>query len=618
MCGIAGYFSLRGLAEEAVVRSMCARIVHRGPDDEGVLADGPCGIGMRRLSIIDLSGGHQPISNEDNSLSVVFNGEIYNYRALREELESQGHRFRTRSDTECIVHLYEQHGVEGLARLRGMFAIALWDAPQRRLLLARDRFGKKPLYYTVTPQGLYFASELKCLRGLGLPLEVDDDAIRLYLRLGYIPDPASPFRSVRKLLPGGWLLFGADGVAREGRYWRLPSPALAAPAGLSEEAAAERVRTVFDESVKSRMEADVPLGAFLSGGIDSGSVVASMALQSSQPVKTFSIGFEEKSHNELDGARMVARQYATDHHELIVRPGSVEWMEKIAAQFDEPFGDSSAIPTFLVSELARKHVTVVLTGDGGDELFLGYDSHFRAEALARRGVLPGWVRAPLSGLAKVLPYSAPGKNWMHAMSRNTVMEQYMELCYPGRYFRRRLHKDPWFSDGDMNIGWAMPPEIEDPLSKAIYFEASAKLTGNMLVKVDRVSMMNSIEVRCPLMDHVLAELAFSLPAAWHMRGGRGKALLLRAVGDRLPPGLLTLPKRGFGMPLAEWFRGPLRDFLRDHLTGPAARQRGFTDPAFVEYLLDEHQRGRRNNADRLWELLMLELWFRDWQAGAQA
>jgi asparagine synthase (glutamine-hydrolysing) len=618
MCGIAGYYSLRGPAEEAVVRGMCARIVHRGPDDQGVRIDGGCGIGMRRLSIIDLAGGHQPIGNEDGSLWVVFNGEIYNYRALRADLEGQGHRFRTRSDTESIVHLYEQYGVDGFSRLRGMFAIALWDAPRRRLVLARDRFGKKPLYYAALPQGLYFASELKCLRGLGLPMEVDEDALRLYLRFGYIPDPASPFRAIRKLMPGGWLTFEADGSSREGRYWTLPLPATQAPKGMTEDEAAERVRTVFDESVKMRMEADVPLGAFLSGGIDSGSVVASMALQSSQPVKTFSIGFEEQEFNELAGARMVADKYGTDHHEVIVKPDSVSLIEKLVTHFDEPFGDSSAIPTSIVSEIARKHVTVVLTGDGGDEMFLGYESYFRVAALEKYDAIPAWARGIMGAAAAVAPYSAYGKNWLHATSRRNRLERYFEVCYPGHYFRRRLHRDKWFqpvSESALrrDLAWALPDGIEDPLRQAIYFEATAKLTGDMLVKVDRMSMAHSIEVRCPLMDHVLAELAYSLPAEWHMRGGRGKALFLRAVGDRLPAGLLTLPKRGFAVPLADWFRGPLREFLRDHLTSASFRQRGFTEPAFVDYLIEEHQSGRRDNSARLWELLMLELWFRDWR-----
>lgn len=618
MCGIAGYYSLRGPAEESVVAAMCARILHRGPDDQGIRVEGGCGIGMRRLSIIDLAGGHQPIPNEDRSLWVVFNGEIYNYRVLRQELEAQGHRFATRSDTESILHLYEQHGPAGLARLRGMFAIALWDAPRKRLLIARDRFGKKPLYYAVTPAGFYFASELKCMRGQGLPLDLDEDALRLYLQFGYIPDPATPFRAIRKLPPGGWMTFDDAGRVEQGLYWQLPHPAAEAPAGMTMDAAAARIRELFDESVKIRLESEVPLGAFLSGGIDSGSVVASMALQTSRPVKTFSIGFEEKEYNELNGARMVADKYGTEHHEFVVKPDSAALVEKLAAQFDEPFGDSSAIPTWIVSELARKHVTVVLTGDGGDEVFLGYESFFRTAGLGRYQAMGGAVRGVLGAASAVMPYSFYGKNLLHAISRGSPLERYFEVCYPGHYFRRRLYKDPWFQPAvedrlRASLGWALPAGIDDVLRQAIYFEATAKLAGDMLAKVDRMSMAHSIEVRSPLLDHELAEFAYSLPAAWHMDGGRGKSLFLRAVGDRLPAGLLTLPKRGFGVPLADWFRGPLRDMLRDHLTGPRFRQRGYTNPAFVDYLIEEHQTGRRDNAHRLWELLMLEMWHRDWE-----
>jgi asparagine synthase (glutamine-hydrolysing) len=622
MCGIAGYYSLRVAAQSSIVSSMCRRITHRGPDDEGIHVDGGCGIGMRRLSIIDVAGGRQPIANEDGSLRVVFNGEIYNYRALRQELEQQGHRFQTRSDTETIVHLYEQYGAQGFAKLRGMFAIALWDAPRRKLLLARDRFGKKPLYYAATAGALYFASELKCLRGAeGLAFDLDEQALQLYLRFGYIPDPATPFRSVRKLPPGGWLSFGDDGTTEQGLYWQLPYPAAQATAGLTMDEAAARIRELFDESVRIRLESEVPLGAFLSGGIDSGSVVASMAIQSGRPVKTFSIGFEEKAYNELDGARLVAEQYKTDHHEFVVKPDSVELVEKLVRHFDEPFGDSSAIPTWIVSELARRHVTVVLTGDGGDEFFLGYESLFRTLAMDRYDAIPTPARQLLGLFASALPYRTYGKNLLYAISRTKPFERYLETCYPGQAFRRRLHQDPWFTPTHLEslrqaMPWALPADLPGTLRQAIFFEATAKLTGDMLVKVDRMSMANSIEVRSPLMDHVLAEYALSIPASWHMHGGRGKALLLRAIGDRLPPGLLTLPKRGFGVPLAEWFRGPLRPMLLDHLTGSRFRQRGYTNNGFVQYLIEEHHSGRRDNAHRLWELLMLELWHRDWESGA--
>ena len=616
MCGIAGYFMLRREADPADVRAMCARILHRGPDDEGIYTEGGCGIGMRRLSIIDLAGGHQPIGNEDGSIQVVFNGEIYNYKELRGLLESRGHRFSTNSDTETIVHLYEDEGPQGIARLRGMFGIALWDSRRKRLLLARDRFGKKPLYYAVRPEGLYFASELKSLRGFSIPFSVDEEALRLYLQFGYVPDPLTIFNEVRKLLPGEWMTFAASGAMAKEQYWRVPVSASAPPSGITEDEAAAMIRDKFDESVRLRLQADVPLGAFLSGGIDSGSVVASMARQTSQPVKTFSIGFEEREFNELDGARMVAQAYGTDHHELVVRPEATGLATRLAAQFDEPFGDPSAIPTALVSEFARKHVTVVLTGDGGDEVFLGYESFSQVEQLRRLEAIPGLARRMMRGVAAALPYSARGKNWLHGAGSAEPLERYFEFSYPLHYFRKNLYEPRWFRPVSVpalraTLPWAMP-ESGDELAQAIHFEATAKLSGDMLTKVDRMSMMHSIEVRCPLMDHELAELAYRFPPAWHMRGGRGKALFLRAVGDRLPPGLLTLPKRGFGVPLGAWFRGPLRGMLHDHLTGASFRQRGIARPAFVSYLIDEHQKGRRDNAYRLWELLMLELWFREW------
>jgi len=392
MCGIAGFYLYEGRASLDRVKAMCDPIRHRGPDDEGFHIDGGCGIGMRRLSIIDLSTGHQPMSNEDDSVWVVFNGEIYNYQVLRQELLGQGHNLATHSDTETLVHLYEQEGVRSPARLRGMFAYAIWDARRRTLLLVRDRFGKKPLYYAQLSEGVYFGSELKCLRAAGVPLDVDQDALRLYFQFAFIPDPWSPYRAIRKLPPGGWMLVHPDGKTETGQYWKLPAPLEQPAAGASEAAACDRLREVFDESVKLRMIADVPLGAFLSGGLDSSSVVASMALQSTAPVKTFSIGFEEADFNELPWAKLVAQRYQTEHHEILVRPDSVDLVTRLAGHFDEPFGDSSAIPTYLVSEFAARHVKVALTGDGGDELFAGYESFFEVDRLRKFDHLPQLAR----------------------------------------------------------------------------------------------------------------------------------------------------------------------------------------------------------------------------------
>ena len=616
MCGIAGFLLRDGMAEARAVKAMCDTIRHRGPDDEGIHTDGGCGIGMRRLSIIDLSTGHQPLSNEDGSVWVVFNGEIYNYRELRERLMGQGHRFRTNSDTETLVHLYEQEGAEGLARLRGMFAFAIWDARKREMLLARDRFGKKPMYYAETPAGLFFGSELKCLRAAGVPLELDEEALRLYFLFGYIPDPRSPFLAVKKLRPGGWLACDAGGHMRQGLYWKMPPPASEAPGDMTEAEARQALRDLFDEAVRIRMIADVPLGAFLSGGIDSSSVVASMALQSEAPVKTFSIGFEEAEFNELPYARLVAQRYRTEHHERIVKPDCLDLLPRLVWHFDEPFGDSSAIPTFIVSQYAVQHVKVALSGDGGDELFAGYDSFFLQERLRWADRLPQAARKALNAIAGALPYSAYGKNYLRMIARPSALERYFESNYTPYFIRERLLKPKWMLPADgaylaRTFADCLLPAGADVLLQAFYFEANANLTGDMLVKVDRMSMANSLEVRCPVLDYKLAELAARFPPSWKMKHGKGKRILIEALGDRLPPELLHRPKKGFGVPLGIWFRGELRPFLNDTLLGSRFLDRGFVSPEFTRYLVEEHQSGRRNNTEWLWRLLALELWFRE-------
>ena len=615
MCGIAGFVLRDGVAETAAVRSMCDEIIHRGPDDSGYHVDGPCGIGMRRLSIIDLRSGHQPIANEDRSVWVVFNGEIYNFQELRRGLAARGHRFQTNSDTETLVHLYEEEGVAGISKLRGMFAYAIWDSRKQELLVVRDRFGKKPLYYAELPDGFWFGSELKCLRTAGVPLTVDPDALRLYFQFTFIPDPRSPYKEVSKLPPGGWLKYRADGRFEQGRYWTLPYPTETPGSGLDEEQTCAAIREVFDDSVRMRMISDVPLGAFLSGGIDSGSIVASMARQSEQPVKTFSIGFEEADFNELPAAKLVAEKYQTEHHEILVRPDSVDLVSKLIHYFDEPFGDTAAIPTYIVSQFAAEHVKVALTGDGGDELFSGYESLFLVDKARRFDRIPKPVRSSISWVADRLPYSALGKNYLKMLSRNTPIERYFDLNYAPFYMRDALLKQNWRLPADNAYIWqtfadTLAGEQSDILTRVAYFEATTLLTGDMLVKVDRMSMANSLEVRCPLLDHKLAELAMSIPHSWKMQGGRGKQILLKAIGDRLPPKLVSLPKKGFGVPLAQWFRGSLRSFLWDHLTSRSFLDRDIVSESFVRDLLREHDSERRDNYNWLWMLLMLELWFR--------
>ncbi len=616
MCGIAGYVLRRGQSELATVRAMCDQIRHRGPDDEGFYVDGSCALGMRRLSIIDLATGHQPISNEDGSVWVVFNGEIYNYQKLRKRLLEAGHHFVTNSDTETLVHLYEEEGADGIPQLEGMFACAIWDKNRRSLLLFRDRFGKKPLYYAATDQGFFFGSELKCLRIAGVPLDLDQEALRLYFQFNYIPDPWSPHRAVRKLLPASWLRFDATGAVQQGRYWELPAPSPHPRTAISEEEAGRRLRDLFDDAVRSRMIADVPLGAFLSGGIDSSSVVASMALQSPEPVKTFSIGFAEAGFNELPYAAEVARQYKTDHHEIMVRPDSVALATRLVRHFDEPFGDSSAIPTFVVSEFAVRHVKVALSGDGGDEIFGGYPRFAEIERLRPLDRIPQAMRKALSWFAGLLPYSTYGKNYLRMITRPDPLERYFEHNFVPYFLRRQLLQQEWLLPAERGflariLQHGLLPNGADPLSQALYFETAINLPGDMLVKVDRMSMANSLEIRCPMLDHRLAELAASLPNHWKVRGGQGKYILIKALADRFPPGLLDRPKKGFSVPLAEWFRGPLREFAWDHLTGSRFLDRGVVSAPFVRNLLEEHQRRRRENHGWMWSLLMFELWCRE-------
>ncbi len=457
---------------------------------------------------------------------------------------------------------------------------------------------------------------MKCLIEAGVPLEIDEEALRLYFLLSYIPDPWTPYKAVRKLPPGSWMMCHADGKIERGVYWKLPTPSESAPADVTEEQAAARVRELFDESVRLRLIADVPLGAFLSGGIDSSAVVASMALQTREPVKTFSIGFEESEFNELRWAKTIAEKYGTDHHEIVVRPDSIDLVAKIGRYFDEPLADTAAIPTFIVSEFAVRHVKVVLTGDGGDEIFGGYESFFSTQRLRWADAAPHAARGAVSWLADRLPYAAYGKNYLRMISRPSPLARYFEKNTTPYFLRARLLNSRWMLPADdaylaRTLAHCLVPNGAAVLTQAMYFEATAKLAGDMLPKVDRMSMANSLEVRCPLLDHVLAEYAATLPHAWKIRNGKGKQIFLKAMGDRLPRELVERPKQGFGVPIADWFRGSLRDYVWDHLTAPQFLNRGIVSPDFVRHLLTEHESRRRDNYHYLWMLLMLELWFRD-------
>ena len=595
---------------------MCEVIRHRGPDDEGIHVEAGVGLGMRRLSIIDLSTGQQPIHNEDRSVWLVFNGEIYNYRELRAELEAAGHAFYTSSDTEVIVHAYEQWGEGAFRRLRGMFGIALWDRPRRTLLLARDRAGIKPLHFVERHGRLYFGSEIKSLIAAGaVEREIDLEALDHYLSFLYAPRDRSLFRNVRKL-PPGHLLRWRDGRAELSKYWEVDA---AEPFQGSEEEATTALRGILADAVRSHMISDVPLGAFLSGGVDSSIVVGLMAEASSTPVQTFSIGFDEPQFDELEHARTVARHFGTEHHEFVVRPDGLSILDRLVEHFDEPFADSSAIPTWYVSEIARRHVTVVLSGDGGDELFGGYDRYLPHPRVAQfdRLRIPG-ARTLAGAVWPALPHGFRGKNFLRHVSRDDngryldsiafFQEDEKAALYTPDVRRSLGH---WSAEASLGAQFqrfeALPHH-----SRMMRFDFETYLPDDVLTKVDRMSMAHSIESRVPLLDNLVIDFAATLPAHLKIASGRRKHILKESVRSLLPPGIIDRKKQGFGVPLGVWFRGGLTGVFSDVLRSPRTRQRGYFDPAFVDRLMDEHLAGRRDHTLRLWQLMVFELWHRQY------
>jgi asparagine synthase (glutamine-hydrolysing) len=623
MCGIAGFVDAapprlslapaRLDAEFNLVHRMCDVIRHRGPDDEGIHVQPGIGLGMRRLSIIDLAGGRQPIHNETSTVWVVFNGEIYNYRELRAELEALGHQFTTSSDTESIVHAYEQWGEDAFSRLRGMFGIALWDQTTRTLLLARDRAGQKPVHYAERGGRLYFASEIKSLLAAGaIEPRLDLAALDHYLAFLYAPRDRSIFEGVHRLPPGHFLRC-RDGRSEVVRYWQISSEETFQG---SEDEAIEGLRGVLRDAVASHMVSDVPLGAFLSGGVDSSAVVGLMAQASSRPVKTFSIGFDDPAFDELEHARTVARHFGTDHHEFVVKPDGLSILDDLIAHFDEPFADSSAIPTWYVSEIARRHVTVVLSGDGGDELFGGYDRYLPHPRVAAfdRAPLPG-LRAAAAIAWPLLPHGVKGKNFLRHVARDAA-GRYLDsitLFQPDE--RAAMYADgarAALASGAEATLWrhferfgALPHD-----SRMMRFDFETYLPEDVLTKVDRMSMAHSIETRVPLLDNTVIDYAASLPAPFKIHAGRRKHVLKEALRPLLPPGILDRRKQGFGIPLGNWFRGGLTDLFSDVLESPRARQRGYFEPAFISRLVKEHLSGQRDHTLRLWQLTVFELWHR--------
>ena len=628
MCGIAGFIDLfdrtngRDADERAAILDrMCRVITHRGPDDQGVMVEPGVALGMRRLSIIDLAGGHQPISGEDGAATIVFNGEIYNFQELKKQLELRGHVFKTNSDTEAIVHAYEEYGSACVDHLRGMFAFAIWDAHKQQLFVARDRVGKKPLYYTTTRNGTFvFGSELKSLlRHKDVARETDLDAVDAYLTLGYVPDPLSIFRGIHKLPPGHYLTF-AKGETKTSEYWDFEFELTESRSG---DDYLEELRFLLDESVRLRLISDVPLGAFLSGGVDSSTIVALMARNMGQPVKTFSIGFHEDSYNELEFARLTAKKYGTDHHEFFVTPDICDIVDELAWHFDEPFADSSAIPTYMVSKLAREHVTVILSGDGGDELFAGYTRYVVDRGRNAFSYMPSAVRKGLMRpLSSHLPHGTIGRNFIHNISLDPI-DRYLDsvsvftrLNKQSLYsseFRSQLGQGEWVTRCFQKL--AEKVATGNSLDRLLYLDSKTYLPGDIMTKVDRMSMAVSLEARAPLLDHKLIDFVTRIPASLKLVGNETKHILKRAVSDLVPSEILNRPKQGFGVPVQEWINVQLKDRMHDVLSDSRTLQRGYINPPYLKVLLDEHERGRRDHSVGLWALLMLELWHRQFVDG---
>lgn len=635
MCGITGgiWTDPKLALDEAQLGRMTDAIRHRGPDDCGVYqsdfqlrppyeAMPGVGLGHRRLSIIDLACGHQPLSNEDGTVWIVFNGEIYNYLDLRRRLEGSGHKFRTDSDTETIIHLYEDEGAAGFAHLNGMFAFAIWDARHRKLVLARDRIGKKPLVYRHEPGRLLFASELKSILEVpGIPRDLDLAAVDEYLTYQYVPHPNCILKGFRKLPPGHFAEYQDDRLTVK-LFWQ---PDFNFEQPTSQAVAAEQVRELLDSSVHMRMRSDVPLGAFLSGGIDSSLVVALMQRHAAEPVKTFTISFPEKEYDESGYAEQVAKHLKTDHRTMQVTPDAAEVLPQLIWHYDEPFADSSAIPTWYVSQLTREHVTVALSGDGGDELFAGY-SRYRAVALAQSFDRLPPVRSLLaSSWLQKIPVSSRQKSRLRQFRRFC---EALSLPAERRYLdwisifnetrRAELYSDELLAalpNSDpatfLQRAWRRA-ERRDAVTAASLADVTTYLPCDLMTKVDIASMAHGLEVRAPFLDYRLVEFAVSLPSKLKYRRGRGKRILHAALGDLLPEAIWKRPKMGFGVPLEHWFRGKLKSLLHDTLLDSQARIRELFRPEVVRNLLTEHEQKRFNHSARLWALLVLELWMQRW------
>lgn len=621
MCGIAGFISRNKDApiseREHLLDRMCKVITHRGPDEQGTIVKDRAALGMRRLSIIDLKSGQQPIYSEDGNLAIVFNGEIYNFLELKNELESLGHRFKTHSDTETIIHAYEEFGVKCLEKLRGMFAFAIWNFREESLFIARDRVGKKPLFYAETQKGNFvFGSELKVLLAHGeIAKEIDYPALDAYLTFGYVPEEFCIFKGVKKLEPGCFLIYKNQRVTTE-KYWNFE---YAKPSDVKTEAEyIERLRELITDAVKVRLMSEVPLGAFLSGGVDSSSIVAIMSGLLSSPVKTFSIGFNEDTFNELKFARVTAEKYGTEHHEFIVTPDLVETVDELVWHFDEPFADSSALPTFMVSKMARDFVTVVLSGDGGDELFAGYARYVTDKKRSGMANLPKLVRHSMRVVSAKLPHSAPGRNYLYNVSLDPVGRYIDSVSSFTKLKRKSLYSKEFRAslDGGFGKGESVFRDLAEsvstgnPIDNLLYLDSRTYLPGDILTKVDRMSMAASLEARVPLLDHKLIEFVVNIPTDLKMNGLKTKYIFKEAMRGLVPDEILDRRKQGFGVPINEWINNELRERIHSDLSDSKTTGRGYFDKSYINTLLDEHHRKRRDHSDSLWVLWMLELWHR--------
>ncbi|MGC2238023.1 MAG: asparagine synthase (glutamine-hydrolyzing) [Pyrinomonadaceae bacterium] len=622
MCGIAGFISKDKNAPKderaRLLDKMCRVITYRGPDEQGLAVEGRAALGMRRLSIIDLKTGQQPIYTEDGNSLIVFNGEIYNYRELKKELEALGHRFKTNSDTETILRAYEEFGENCVEKLRGMFAFAIWNRREESLFIARDRVGKKPLFYALTGEGNFvFGSELKVLLTHGeISKDIDYSALDAYLTFGYVPEEFCIFKNVQKLAPAHFLIY-KNGEIKTEKYWDFRYERITEVK--SEDEYAEELRALIKESVKIRLISEVPLGAFLSGGVDSSVVVGMMSQISEKPVKTFSIGFNEDTFDELKYARIAAKHFNTEHHEFVVTPDLVEIVDELAWHFDEPFADPSALPTFMVSKMARDFVTVVLSGDGGDELFAGYTRYVTDKKRSGLEKLPLAVRKNLlKPLSESLPHGAKGKNYLYNISLEAIERYIDSVSHFGKPGRKSLYSKSFSVNQNGNFGKseevfrkiAESVSTGNGLDNLLYLDSKTYLPSDILTKVDRMSMAASLEARVPLLDHKLIEFVTKIPTALKLKGLETKYIFRKAVRGIVPDEILNRPKQGFGVPINEWINLQLRDKIRETLTEKRALERGYFDAKYIKVLLDEHAAKRRDHSYSLWILYMLELWHR--------